>query len=187
MTITPSNLEPLIALTHHRWAIPILSELQRDNGAKFVTLVNRLSISRDALSRTLEALSTAGLIARNPGYGHPLRPEYILTPTGKEVGPNVLEFMNRLKELEATEIGLKKWTLPILSAVHHGIKRFSSLREAMPALSPRALTLGVQDLESLGWLERQPGGSYQLIASGERLATMLEPLVRTLMQHAANE
>ena len=95
--------------------------------------------------------------------------------------------MNLLNELEATEIGLKKWTLPILSAVHHGIKRFSRLREAMPALSPRALTLGVQDLESLGWLERQPGGSYQLIASGERLATMLEPLVRTLMQHAANE
>ncbi len=23
-----------------------------------------------------------GLVIRNPGYGHPLRPEYILTPEG---------------------------------------------------------------------------------------------------------
>ncbi len=184
MTTVPPYLEFLITLTHHRWAIPILSELQRGNGAKFVTLVNRLSISRDALSRTLEAISAAGLIARNPGYGHPLRPEYILTPTGKEIGPNVLELMNLLNELEATEIGLKKWTLPVLCAVHHGIKRFSSLREAMPSLTPRALTLGVQDLEHLGWLERQSGGSYQLTANGERLATMLEPPVRMLMRHA---
>jgi DNA-binding HxlR family transcriptional regulator len=183
-----TNLEPLIALTHHRWAIPILSELQRDNGAKFVTLVNRLSISRDALSRTLEALSAAGLIARNFGYGHPLRPEYILTPTGKAVGANALELMNLLNELEAAEIALKKWTLPILCAVHHGIKRFSGLREAMPALSPRALTLTVQDLELLGWLERQLGGSYQLTINGEPLAAMLEPLVRRLnMRHSATK
>jgi DNA-binding HxlR family transcriptional regulator len=179
MVENPSNLEPLITLCHHRWSIPILSELHRDNGAKFVTLVERLKISRDALSRTLEALMQLGLIKRNTGYGHPLRPEYILTATGKQIGQDALELLNHLQQLEATTTGLKKWTLPILHAIHHGINRFSSLRETLPNLSPRALTLTLQDLEQLTWLTRSEG-SYELSANGKKLAETLEPLTQKL-------
>jgi DNA-binding HxlR family transcriptional regulator len=179
MIETLPNLEPLIALCHHRWSIPILAELHRDNGAKFVTLVERLKISRDALSRTLEALIQLGLIKRNTGYGHPLRPEYILTAPGKHIGQNALELLNHLQQLEATTTGLKKWTLPILHAIHHGINRFSSLRETLPNISPRALTLTLQDLEQLAWLTRSEGG-YELSANGKKLAETLEPLAQKL-------
>jgi DNA-binding HxlR family transcriptional regulator len=184
MTEPPSNLEPLIALCHHRWSIPILAELHRDNGAKFVTLVQRLNISRDALSRTLEALIQLGLIKRNTGYGHPLRPEYILTAPGNQIGQDALELLNHLQQLETSNssslnIALKKWTLPILHAIHHRINRFSSLRETLPSLSPRALTLTLQDLEQLTWLTRVDG-SYELSNIGKKLAETLEPLTQKL-------
>jgi len=39
-------IERLIALFHHRWAVPTLAELCRSSGCKFVTLVNRLGASR---------------------------------------------------------------------------------------------------------------------------------------------
>jgi DNA-binding HxlR family transcriptional regulator len=179
MEFSKPKLEPLIALCHHRWSIPILAELHRDNGAKFVTLVQRLKISRDALSRTLEALIQLGLIKHNTGYGHPLRPEYILTPTGKQIGQNALELLHQIQQLEATNTALKKWTLPILHAIHHGINRFSSLRETLPNISPRALTLTLQDLEQLAWLTRSEGG-YELSANGKKLAETLEPLAQKL-------
>jgi DNA-binding HxlR family transcriptional regulator len=179
MTRALPNLEPLIALCHHRWSIPILAELHRDNGAKFVTLVERLRLSRDALSRTLDALTQLGLIKRSTGYGHPLRPEYILTPTGKQIGQNVLELLYQIQQLEASNVALKKWTLPILHAIHHGINRFSGLRETLPTISPRALTLTLQDLEQLAWLTRT-GGSYELSTTGRNLAETLEPLTQKL-------
>jgi DNA-binding HxlR family transcriptional regulator len=153
--------------------------LHRDNGAKFVTLVQRLKISRDALSRTLDALVQLGLVKRNTGYGHPLRPEYILTAPGKHIGQAALELLHHLQQLEATNTGLKKWTLPILHTIHHGINRFSSLRETLPTIGPRALTLTLQDLEQLAWLRRFEGG-YELSANGKKLAKTLEPLTQKL-------
>jgi DNA-binding HxlR family transcriptional regulator len=179
MNQTQPNIEPLVALCHHRWSLPILTELHRDNGAKFVTLVQRLKISRDALSRTLDALVQLGLVKRNTGYGHPLRPEYILTAPGKQIGQDVLELLHQIQQLEATNIALKKWTLPILHAIHQRINRFSSLRETLPSISPRALTLTLQDLEQLAWLTRVDG-SYELSATGTKLAETLAPLTQKL-------
>jgi DNA-binding HxlR family transcriptional regulator len=179
MNQTQPNPEPLIALCHHRWSLPILSELHRDNGAKFVTLVQRLEISRDALSRTLEALTQLGLVKRNTGYGHPLRPEYILTASGQQIGQPALELINHLNQLEASGTALKKWTLPILHAIHHGIDRFSSLRETLPSLGPRALALTLHDLERLAWLTRQDS-HYSLSVTGTALAETLEPLAQQL-------
>jgi DNA-binding HxlR family transcriptional regulator len=179
MDSSKPHLEPLIALCHHRWSLPILTELHRENGAKFVTLVQRLKISRDALSRTLEALIQLGLIKRNTGYGHPLRPEYILTTPGKQIGQDALELLHHLQQLEASNIALKKWTLPILHATHHDINRFSSLRETLPSISPRALTLTLQDLEQLAWLTRSEG-NYELSPLGANVAETLEPLAQNL-------
>ena len=106
--LATKKLEPLLALVHFRWALPILAELHRNNGCKFVTLVMRLKLSKDALSRTLTALIEQGLVMRNPGYGHPLRPEYILTTAGQQIGMQVLELMQTLERLEVTDVALKK-------------------------------------------------------------------------------
>ena len=45
----------LVDLFHHRWTIPTIAELHRTGGAKLVTLVSRLAVSRGALRQTLDA------------------------------------------------------------------------------------------------------------------------------------
>jgi DNA-binding HxlR family transcriptional regulator len=175
LTTDKTQLERLSALVHHRWAIPILAELYRDDGCKFVTLVNRLSISRDSLSRTLEHLQTLELAIKNPGYGHPLRPEYVLTPSGQLLGSNALELINRLRDLGITDPMLKKWSLPVTLAMRDSM-RFSALLDAFPGLSSRALTLTLRELETSGLLRRDTAASYALTPTGQQIAEILARL-----------
>ena len=51
-----TDLTPLVDLAHRRWSIPIIAELHRQRGAKFVTLVNTLGVSRASLSMALNDL-----------------------------------------------------------------------------------------------------------------------------------
>jgi DNA-binding HxlR family transcriptional regulator len=173
----------LVQLVHYRWALPILAELHRDDGAKFVTLVQRLGVSRDSLSRTLEVLIEQGWVTRNPGYGHPLRPEYLLTPEGMLLGPGALELMKALRPAKLEEVALRKWSLPVLYALGQGAKRFSELLAALPGTTSRALTLALADLEGAGLVRREvrdtrpPRTAYRLNPEGEQLAGKLEGLV----------
>jgi len=179
------SLEPLISLCHHRWNLPVLAELYRDSGCKFVTLVNRLGISRDSLQRSLRALIAAGLARRNPGYGHPLRPEYVLTEGGAPPGKAALALLSRLPEADRG-LALKKWTLPILAAVGAGAERFGELREALPKLTPRALTLALKALATRRWLRREvedgypPRARYRLGEAAEPWQGEMNALLKAL-------
>src|SRR3546814_8449157 len=75
--------DPLLGqLPGHRWLVPLLAVLASRKGARVVELIHRLGLSRDSLTRTLQAAAALGWVRRNPGHGHPLRPEYILTEAG---------------------------------------------------------------------------------------------------------
>ena len=182
--LATKKLEPLLDLVHFRWALPILAELQRNNGCKFVTLVMRLKLSKDALSRTLTALIEQGLVMRNPGYGHPLRPEYILTTAGQQIGMQVLELMQTLERLEVTDVALKKWSLPIL-VILQDHKRFTDMIERLPGLTTRALAISLRELEQAKLLEPFTGiqgsrNGYRLSLIGEELGLKLLALVLAL-------
>ena len=60
-------MSTLVALFHNRWSVPILAELHRQRGSRFVTLARTLGMSRESLRRTLAALIESGLVGRNPG------------------------------------------------------------------------------------------------------------------------
>src|SRR4051812_3041544 len=77
----------LARLAHHRWTLPVLAEIARSRGSRVAALTGTLGVSRESLRRTLAALQTEELVVRNPGYGHPLRPEYLLTARGEAVAP----------------------------------------------------------------------------------------------------
>jgi DNA-binding HxlR family transcriptional regulator len=145
----------LASLFHHRWAAPVLAELERERGTRFVLLANRLGVPRETLSRTLTALIEGGLVTRNPGHGHPLRPDYLLTPAGAQVAPGCLSLLDVLPD---RNLSLKKWSVPVLAAVGEGA-RFSDLIVELPA-SPRALALALKDLQTLGLVEREVVGGY---------------------------
>jgi DNA-binding HxlR family transcriptional regulator len=140
----------LVALCHHRWSLPVLAEIGRTGGSRFATLTGRLGVAGESLRRTLAYLQDAGLVERNPGYGHPLRPEYVLTERGRRVAPHGQKLLAELAG--HVDVGLKKWSLPVLAELR-GPRRFSELRAALP-VTARALALALKDLEDDGLVRR---------------------------------
>jgi DNA-binding HxlR family transcriptional regulator len=172
-------MSSLVELFHYRWAIPILAELHRQRGSRFVTLSRTLGLNRESLRQTLGALIDSGLVARNPGYGHPLRPEYVLTGRGRRVGEASRPLVEALRKRDLEEVGLKKWSLPVVHALAGGARRFSELRDDLPGISPRALTLALKDLEATELVERRvtndypPATTYRLTRRGRPLTPLL--------------
>ena len=175
-----SKVNRLATLCHYRWVVPVLAELRRSRGSRSVTLEKRLGISRDSLRRTLEALISRGWAMRNPGHGHPLRPEYILTPTGAELAPWCVRLMRVLAALNAHGTVLRKWSMPVALALRSGRTRFSEVRAFVPGLTPRALTLTLKDLQREGLVERlisdgyPPATCYRLTPRARKLKAMLD-------------
>ena len=170
------SIDDLIALFHHRWSAPVLAELERTRGTRFVLLVNRLGVSRESLRRTLSALITLGLVRRNPGYGHPLRPEYLLTRRGEDVARRCSHLLDALDG--KTAVALKKWSLPVLAALRRPA-RFSELREALPGVSPRSLALALKDLERAGLVRRRVEETYppSTVYAATRAAARLQQIL----------
>jgi DNA-binding HxlR family transcriptional regulator len=143
----------MLILSRHRWALPIVAELATTRGSRFVPLANQLGLSRDALRQTLDTLIEAGLVMRNPGYGHPTRPEYILTDKGRRVAPSCTRILGELRQGDIEDVVLKKWSMPILLALGREA-RYTELRRTVGA-TPRALTLALKELIAHGLVERR--------------------------------
>jgi DNA-binding HxlR family transcriptional regulator len=149
------SIPDLIALFHHRWSAPVLAELLRQKGSRFAALAGTLGVGSDSLRRALDSLLALGLVARNPGYGHPLRPEYVLTDQGKRVAQRCAKLLATSED----ELLLRKWSLPVLAALGRPA-RFSELRAAVPGVTPRALALALKDLQAADLVERRVEDAY---------------------------
>lgn len=175
------------ALFHHRWSVPILAEMHRAGGAtRFVVLLNRLGVSRDALSHTLRALIAQGWVRRNPGYGHPLRPEYLLTRSGARLAPKCASLVSELERQDQLDVALHKWSLPILLATVVTGGRFSELKAVLSGITARALALSLKELHSAGLVDRTlvagfpPSSRYEATRSGRRLVDRTSRVVRAV-------
>jgi DNA-binding HxlR family transcriptional regulator len=146
--------------------------------------MHALGVGRDSLRRALDELVDLRLIARNPGYGHPLRPEYLVLPAGALLLPACVDLMQALERLRATETGLKKWSMPVVHALGADSRRFSELRVDLPRITARALTLALKDLVAAGLVERTvtdafpPSTSYRLTRAARPLLAPLDRLDR---------
>ena len=175
MTSTHS-LNDLIALGRYRWAVPLLSIIAAHNGARFVELLHRLQISRESLSRTLEGAVTAGWIIRNPGHGHPLRPEYILSAEGKRLAEKASAITTAQQALDLHPAQMTRWSLPAIRSIADGNQRFNDLARALTPAGPRALSqslraLAAQQLVTRDLLDGYPPTSlYSLTKGGLTLA-----------------
>jgi DNA-binding HxlR family transcriptional regulator len=179
MGVLKGEYRSIVSLCHYRWAIPVVAELSRTDGSKFVTLAAHLGVARDALKRTLTALIEQGLVQRNPGYGHPLRPEYLLTDAGRSIGPACRELAAQLTALGVEDVGLHKWSLPLLTALRDEARHFSELKNAFPGVTARAVTLALKELGEAGLVERvvltdryPPATVYRLKTAGAALARL---------------
>lgn len=176
----------LAAFFHHRWAAPVLADLERSGGARFSPLAGRLGVGRDSLRRTLDALLAAGWARHNPGHGHPLRPEYLPTMAGARLGRAAAGLLAALHALGLQEAALRKWWLPLVHAIGPDERRFSELLQDLPGLTPRALALALRDLDAAGLVRRvvvegwPPRTAYRLAAAGRRLRDPLQEVARAV-------
>lgn len=173
------TIEQLQQLGRHRWIVPLLAEMAARNGARFAELLHALPVSRESLARTINCAIEEGWIARNPGHGHPLRPEYILTESGRCAAPTCASVMGAQAALAIAPAALSRWSLPLVRVIDAGERRFCGMARALPDSNPRALSQSLKGLAENALLSRAviddhpPVCEYGLTARGERLAAAL--------------
>jgi DNA-binding HxlR family transcriptional regulator len=175
----------LLELCRSRWAIPVLAALHPGGGAKFVKLASDLGCGRESLSRTLRALEELDYVMRNPGHGHPLRPEWVLTPWGQGAAPACARLEKLLATASGGEACRRRWSLAALLLAGRGLERFGELSEALPGVTARALAQTLKELCAAGLVERRvledehpPRAVYAPTRAGRRLLPAIEDLAR---------
>jgi DNA-binding HxlR family transcriptional regulator len=153
-------LADIIALSRGRWLAPLLARLHETQGGRFVELVNALGIGRDSLARTLDQALAAGWVMRNPGHGHPLRPEYVLTPEGERLAGHAWRVNHAVRDVRLGPDQLSRWSLPIVHAMSDGADRFNLLAKVLTPASLRALSLGLRNLAANDLIDRRLEDGY---------------------------
>lgn len=169
--------DPLLAkLGSHRWLVSLLADLAAHRGARFVELINRLELPRDSLTRTLSAATTLGWVQRNPGHGHPLRPEYILTEAGEAAAMRAATIAEAQAAIGLPPGAATRWGFPLVAGIGAGHGRFNALSRLLAPATPRALSQGLSALGQHGLVTREvidtrpPSSLYGLTGNGRILA-----------------
>jgi DNA-binding HxlR family transcriptional regulator len=163
-----------------RWFVPLLALASRDEGVRSAALAARLGISRSMLAGVLDRLLGKGWLERNPGHGHPLRPEYILTDAGRPVGAWCERVIEERRILGLDGKGLGRWALPLVGRLDRRWERFSWLEAQLSPISPRSLSLALKQLLEVRLVERRvedafpPRPLYGLTGRGQRLAYAMQ-------------
>jgi DNA-binding HxlR family transcriptional regulator len=174
------RIDRLVAVFRRRWACSIIAELHRVDGAKFVTLVNTLGSNPGAIRQTLDELIELGWVCRNPGHGHPLRPEYLLTRSGERLAPACAGLERTIAALGVREVALRKWSMPVLYVIGEGPTRFTEIPRALERVTDRAVSLALKDLARGAIIDRTlvggppPGSVYGASATGGVLLPILD-------------
>lgn len=160
-----------------RWSVLVLAALAAEGGgARFVLLLNRVGCARSALASTLDHLKASGWIRRNPGHGHPLRPEYLLTDKGAAIASQAMEIEAVSADLGLGPKAFQRWTLPLTCELRASPRRFTHLKNELVPATPRALSLTLKqmmghDLVSRAVVENfPPAPLYDLTSRGRELA-----------------
>ncbi len=170
-----SALATLIPLCRRRWSIPALAHLSRRSGDRFVPLAHALSANHEALRDTLHDLTQMGLVGPNPGYGHPLRPEYILTARGRRLAPACERLDGLIQTFKLREVCLRRWSLPALYVIGQGAARFTDIGRGLGEVTDRALSLSLTSLDEASVVvrrlmeQRPPRFDYSLAETGHEI------------------
>ncbi|MDP5361985.1 MAG: winged helix-turn-helix transcriptional regulator [Paracoccaceae bacterium] len=146
------DIETFVNTTSRAWAIPILANLHAGIAARQAPLLAATGASRTAFAQSMEHLISIRLLERNPGYGHPLRPEFRLT----KLGVSAAAIAHRIQSVTAEEdqdLLRRSWTLPVLTAVHRP-SHFNDIKRNLRTISDRALSQSLKAMETRSWVQR---------------------------------
>lgn len=180
------DIEFLMRLFHHRWAVPVLAGMAASGGGRAVQLASAMGASRGGVRDALGSLVDLRLVIRNPGHGHPLRPEYVLTTRGEHVGAAAARIVELTRRWSIEDIAFRKWPLPVAYRLGDEGARFSELRARVPGITDRALSDALRALGSARLAERvvHPGYPPAVEYLPTELAGELVPRLRNLAEAA---
>jgi DNA-binding HxlR family transcriptional regulator len=165
----------LVNLTSKTWSLKILALLNDGVPGRQARLIAATSASRSSFTASLEHLIQLGLLEKNPGHGHPLRPEFRLTPTGGRAAAMASKIVELVPDEEAFGLIRRSWSVPVL-AVTTSPSRFSTIRSGLGSITDRALSKSLASLEEREWIkreidlsERSPFPTYQAVNTGESI------------------
>ncbi|MEY8832858.1 winged helix-turn-helix transcriptional regulator [Phaeobacter italicus] len=169
-----------VNITSRAWAMPILSSLHSGVAGRQAPLLAATGAGRTAFAQSLDHLIELGLLERNPGYGHPLRPEFRLTPLGKTVAA----MADRVRDVAAEAdwpLLRRSWTLPVLSSLHEA-RHFTDIKQQLPNITDRALSQSLKVMEAKSWVlrsvdgaARPPRSTYEAVNTGGQISRIIAP------------
>lgn len=174
------DIKQLVNITSRAWALPILAALYQGVPGRQAPLLTATGAGRTAFAQSMTHLIDIELVERNPGHGHPLRPEFRLTPTGK-ISAEISQKIWALAGEENRTLLRKSWTLPTL-AVLHTPHHFNELQRALDPITDRALSQTLKSLEQCGWVQRDvdnaarpPRPIYSAANAGAEISEIVTP------------
>ncbi len=163
--------------------MPILSCLHSGVAGRQAPLLAATGAGRTAFAQSMDHLIEIGLIERNPGYGHPLRPEFRLT----HLGVSAAAIAHKVYEVSTQEdqpLLRRSWTLPILTSLHTP-SHFSDIKRNLPTITDRALSQSLKSMEARRWVcrsvdgaARPPRSTYSAVNTGGLISQLIAPEIR---------
>lgn len=146
------DIKTFVNITSRAWTLPILSNLHDGVAGRQATLLTATGANRTAFAQSMDHLIEIGLLERNPGHGHPLRPEFRLT----ELGKTAAAIASKIQQISRNEDHLllrRSWTVPILTSLHTP-NHFNGIKRNLVTITDRALSQSLRTMEDRNWVFR---------------------------------
>lgn len=147
------DINTLVNITSRAWSLTILARLHEGVPGRQAALLAQTGASRSAFGQSLSHLLELGLLERNPGHGHPIRPEYRLTADGAKAAKMAHYIQTAAPQNTQNTLLRRSWTVPVL-AVSATPLYFSDIKQALGAITDRSLSQSLRSLQTEGWLQR---------------------------------
>lgn len=170
----------LVKLSARAWCLPILAHLAGGVPARQAPLIAATGAGRTAFGQSLQHLMDLHLLERNPGHGHPLRPEFRLTALGAPYAQMAARIMD-VPQVPETGLLKRAWTLPVLTRLSRP-RPFGGIRTGLPGVTDRALSISLKKMEDAAWIARDvdvaarpPRPIYRAINQGALIGQVVWP------------
>lgn len=178
------DIKTIVNITSRTWSLEILAMIHSGVPGRQAPLLSSIGANRTAFTKSLVHLVNLGLLERNPGHGHPLRPEYRLTFEGAKVAKVASNIVDIVPSNEEFVLLRRTWTIPVLTVVQTP-RRFTEIKSELFSITDRALSKSLDQLQELKWLQREidlevrpPRPSYQAVNAGFKICQTINDSLR---------
>ncbi|MFX3680942.1 transcriptional regulator [Oceaniradius stylonematis] len=170
------DIETLVNITCKAWSLAILAALHEGVPGRQAQLLTATGAGRTAFAQSVTHLVDLGLVERNPGHGHPLRPEFRLTGAGQDIAAIAHALTEAAAASQHRDLLRRAWTVPVL-ALLQAPRTFNEIGRSLGSITNRALSQALKSLEACGWVTRTvdedarpPRAFYRATATGAAIA-----------------